>query len=295
MTAYEQGFLLLASHLGQPDRSPLTPSQFRRLASRVRSSQPCHELRELTHGDLKQLGYGREDADRILALLDDTALLECYQFKAEACGCQPITRVSPEYPQSLRARLGMDAPICLWYRGSLKLLEQPMIAVVGSRDLRPKNEEFAYFAGTQLPRQGYTLVSGNARGADRTAQEACLASGGSVVCVIADSMLDHADERPVLYLSEDSFDFPFHSVRALSRNRLIHALGQCTLVAQCTLGQGGTWDGSVRNLRHGWSPLCCFDDGSDAAKALQDRGARLIRTEDLSDLKDLSTPEPSFF
>ena len=116
-----------------------------------------------------------------------------------------------------------------------------------------------------------------------------------MICVLPDRLADHPQNPNILYLCEDSFDLPFQTPRALSRNRVIHALGQCTLVAQCTLGQGGTWDGSTQNLRHSWGPLCCFDDGSDAAKALQDRGARLIRTEDLLDLKDLSTPEPSFF
>ena len=295
MTPYERGFLLLCSHLGQPSRAPLSPAQLRRLSVRVRQHSPIHDPREMTPADLRALGYSQHDADHILSLLEDTPLLERYLSNADDMGYGVLTRVSPGYPGLLRMRLGTDAPPCLWYSGDPDILAQPGIGLVGSRDLLPRNAAFARSAGVQIHRQGFTLISGGARGADRTAQDACLDTGGKVVCVLPDRLADHPQNPDILYLCEDSFDLPFQTPRALSRNRVIHALGQCTLVAQCTLGQGGTWDGSTQNLRHSWSPLCCFDDGSDAAKALQDRGARLIRTEDLSDLKDLSTPEPSFF
>ena len=72
----------------------------------------------------------------------------------------------------------------------------------------------------------------------------------------------------VLYLSEEGFDLEFSSLRALSRNRCIHALGIAAIAAQCSLRTGGTWDGSVKNLRFGWSPLYVFDDGSESAKLL---------------------------
>jgi DegV family protein with EDD domain len=58
----------------------------------------------------------------------------------------------------------------------LEILKSPGISLVGSRDLNPINEEFAREAGKQAALQSYTLVSGNARGADKTAQNACLAA-----------------------------------------------------------------------------------------------------------------------
>ena len=86
----------------------------------------------------------------------------------------------------------------------------------------------------------------------------------------------------------------FSVPRALSRNRVIHALADVTLVAQCSLGKGGTWDGTVKNLQQGYSPVCCFRDGSPAAQELVHRGAVAVTMEDLQDLQALEETEPNF-
>lgn len=84
-----------------------------------------------------------------------------------------------------------------------------MIALVGSRDLCEENARFATELGAQVAKQGYTLVSGNARGADSTAQEACLAAGGQVVSIVSDPLMVHRTRENVLYVSENGFDEPF--------------------------------------------------------------------------------------
>ena len=97
---------------------------------------------------------------------------------------------------------------------------------------------------------------------------------------VADS-LDKYPGRNRLFLSEEDFDEPFSAQRALSRNRCIHALGAMVLVAQADLHKGGTWSGTVKNLRFGWSPVVCFDDGSQACRELQQMGAYTLKTTDL--------------
>lgn len=290
----ERGFLLLTSHLGDPESKPLTVAQFRTLINRVKTMQRYEEERELTRKDLMSIGYGTDEAGRILQLLSRQDQLEYYVNRAAQTDCYPITRISPLYPASLRECLGVDCPGCLWAKGDSSLLARPMIALVGSRELEPDNLAFAREAGHQAALQGYVLLSGNARGADRAAQDSCLENGGQVVSIVADSLEKCKDTQGVLYLSEDSFDFPFSTIRALSRNRLIHAMGTLTLVAQCTYGKGGTWSGTVQNLRHGWSPVFCYADGSKAALSLFDMGAILIATDTLSDFGSLKPAEMNF-
>ena len=147
-----------------------------------------------------------------------------------------------------------------------------------------ENADFAAQVGYQAARQGYVLISGNARGADSIAQNACLEAGGQVISVVADELAEKRGSSHVLYVSLEGFDLPFTPARALSRNRVIHALGEKTLVAQCAAGMGGTWDGTVRNLHAGWSPVFCFPDGSEAVQRLIQLGAGSVRTEQLSDL-----------
>ena len=143
--------------------------------------------------------------------------------------------------------------------------------------------------------QGYVLVSGNARGADRTAQDACLAAGGQVISVVADELYRHSLRDNVLYVCEDGFAEEFSSQRALSRNRIIHALGLKTFVAQSSLKMGGTWDGTVKNLRGGWSDVYGFRDGSEAMILLEQMGANLIGMDELAAFYDLPQKEENLF
>ena len=295
MRATERGFLLLASHLGDPERKVLTTAQLRVLADRMRGAQWSGEDRELEERDLLQLGYNREMARRILGLLRQEDVLELYLQRGRRMDCTPVTRVSEKYPLILRQRLGLDSPGCLWAKGDLSILQKPAIALVGSRELREENREFAQAVGYHAAMEGLTLVSGNARGADRAAQEACLEAGGRVISIVADELSRQPVKRNVLWLSEADFETPFSSQRALSRNRCIHALGQMVFVAQSDLHKGGTWDGTVKNLRFGWSPVACFRDGSEVMLQLEQMGAYLIGTEDLGEFRDFPEQEMKMF
>ena len=287
MNSREKGFLLLTSHLGDPSRKPLSVAQLRNLAGRVRDLDLTDPNRNILPADLVRLGYAPDMAQRILRLLDDKELLEYYLHRGARQGCQVLTRVSGGYPMQVRNKLGLDSPGCLWAKGDITLLERPSVSAVGSRDLRSANREFAYEVGAQAAKQGYVLVSGNARGADTVAQEACLEAGGCVISVVADSLEKQPQRERVLYLSEDSFDEVFSPQRAISRNRVIHALSSKTFVPQCTDGSGGTWDGTVKNLRAGWSSVYCFRDGSIASQHLKDLGATLIDAQQLTEFTQL--------
>ena len=294
MTGPEAGFLLLSCRLGNPERKVLTTAQLRILTQRMKDFQMDDPNRDLTAEDLMKLGYGQEMARRIIALLEEKDLLLRCLRKAQKAGCTPIPRISSLYPAILRERLGEEAPGCLWAKGDLALLKNPAISLVGSRDLNPKNAEFAREAGRQAALQGHTLVSGNARGADKTAQEACLRAGGKVISIVADSLEKHSPKENVLYLSEENFDADFSARRALSRNRCIHALGEKVLVAQASYQQGGTWDGTVKNLRFRWSDVFCFADGSPAAELLCQMGADPVTLEELTQLNALTGAEGNF-
>ena len=285
MTGPEQGFLLLTSNLGDPERKPLTIAQFRNLAKRVADAQREVTARELEIKDLEALGYETSMAERIYGLLGGSSQLRETLRRAENCDCYPITRLNPIYPLAVRRRLGLDSPGVLWAKGDVTLLGKPAVAVIGSRDLNPENKQFAEEAGRQIAKQGYVLVSGNARGADKAAQEAALEAGGQVISIVADSLQKQPLRRNVLYLSLDDFDAEFSTQRALRRNHVIHSLASLTIAAQCNLGKGGTWDGILANLKHGWNPVCCYCDGSEGAMELQNRGVHLM---DFADLRDLS-------
>ena len=111
-------------------------------------------------------------------------------------------------------------------------------------------------------------------------------------------MADRLDEKKaqpnVLYISEDGYDQGFSAQRAISRNRVIHCLAQRTFVAQSALGKGGTWDGTVKNLRNNWSPVFCYSDGSAAMNELIQMGAVAVGCDELEMLAQLQPDMMNF-
>lgn len=294
MIPRERGFLLLTSHLGDPERRVLTYPQLRDLAARVAAFPHRDGEGELTEFHLRQMGCSQEMSRRVLGLLGQEAELDWYLSRGKRQGCIPVSRISADYPRLLRFRLGGETPGCLWCRGDLRLLNTPAVSLVGCRELGEENRLFAEEVGRQAALQGLTLVSGNARGADRTAQESCLKAGGRVISMIADELIKWRPRENALYLSEEDFDAPFTTQRAISRNRCIHAMGAMVFVAQANLEKGGSWYGSAQNLRHGWSHVAVFRDGSEAAERLIQMGAIPVSLEDLKDFALLAQPEQNF-
>ena len=294
MTAAEEGVLLLCCHLGDPNCKPLTMARFRDLGLRVRASgMDGDPLSKLTAKDLCRLNYSVQDAEHIIDLLQREKLLHTYLAHAEKNGIHAITRISPHYPKRITHHKKYSSPPVLFVKGDVSLLDQPSVSVVGSRQLFPENKAFAKAIGTQAASEGLVLVSGGAVGADQTAQNACLQAGGSCILFVPDRLIDYFVPTGCLYISECGYDLPFSPARALSRNHLIHMQGDKVIVVQCTYGKGGTWEGSIENLKQGWSPMFVFDDGTKGSIALMERGATGIGIPD--SIRSLSSNQITFF
>ena len=249
-------------------------------------------LRDVTVKDVRRLGYSEYEAGHIVLLLGRERQLDGYLLAAEKAGVTVITRLDNRFPRKLREQLGARCPAALFCRGDLRLLQRPCISVVGSRHLAQPGAQFAAQAGCLAAKEGFTLCSGDAMGADRTAQEACLSNGGSVLIFPATELVYCPARENVLYAAEGGFELGFSAQRALGRNRFIHAMGEKTLVAQTGFGKGGTWNGSLDNLQHEYSPLFVFDDKSEGARALCARGATPVQA--LTSLQALTPAQLSF-
>ena len=272
----------------------LSLAQARELSRRARAAGIGEEdpLRDVTVKDVRRLGYSEYEAGHIVLLLGRERQLDGYLLAAEKAGVTVITRLDSRFPRRLREQLGTRCPAALFCRGDLRLLQRPCISVVGSRHLASPGAQFAAQAGRLAAKEGFTLCSGDAMGADRTAQEACLSNGGSVLIFPATELVYCPIRKNTLYAAEGGFELGFSAQRALGRNRFIHAMGEKTLVAQTGFGKGGTWSGSLDNLQHEYSPLFVFDDGSEGARALCARGATPVQA--LTSLQALTPAQLSF-
>lgn len=294
MTVQERGWLLLCAELGTEEK-PLTAAQLRQLRARVRADEPPREAdRDITAADLRALGYDEAQAAHIAALLNREAELAAYLKTARYHDIEALTPGSRDYPAQLRDALGDDLPPVLFCRGDRSLLGKAAVSLTGSRKITEQGRAFAERIGRLAAREGYVLVSGNADGADKAAQEACLRAGGSVIAVLADNMADHRTPPPgVLHLCEEGWHLPFSAQRALRRNRIIYALAQRRFVAQTSCGVGGTWSGAVQALRLGM-PVFVHDDGSDGAGALTAQGAEPVALRALDSIARILPAQTAF-
>lgn len=83
----------------------------------------------------------------------------------------------------------------------------------------------------------------------------------------------------------------------MSRNRLIHAMGQKVFVAQSDYGTGGTWNGTMENLKEGWDPVFVYDGEPEepATRGLLERGAEPVSLSQLEQLSALGLQQTSLF
>ena len=297
MTPAEQGILLLCCALGDPAAKPLTTTRFLDLGRRALSADPgeVDPEAQLRASDLEHLGLGPAEARHAAELLGREERLARYLEEGRRLGIYPVTRLSAAYPAAMRRALGGSCPPALFCAGNEALLQTPCVGLAGSRRIRPANARFARRAGELAAVEGLTLVTGGAEGADREALEACLDAGGSAIVFVPDDLRRRrslAGER-CLVCSRDGYDLPFSAARALGRNAYIHLMGRDTLIAQTDCGSGGTWKGALENLKHGWSRLYVYDDGSQGAKALVERGATALT--ELNSLTGLAPDQQQLF
>ena len=155
-------------------------------------------------------------------------------------GARLVTLWQSEYPAGLREI--HDAPPLLFVRGSLVPDDRRAVAVVGTRTMTSYGREVAEHIARGLAGQGFTVVSGLARGIDTVAHSAALAGGGRTLAVIG-SGIDrlYPPENATLaervavsgaLLSECTMGekpLRFHFPR---RNRIISGLALATIVVE---------------------------------------------------------------
>ena len=87
-----------------------------------------------------------------------------------------------EYPKKLReARHPVEL---LYFRGWWNLVEAPGVAIVGTRDPSPEGLARTARLAKLLVKDGFTVVSGLAKGVDAMAHTAALEAGGATIAVL---------------------------------------------------------------------------------------------------------------
>ena len=110
----------------------------------------------------------------------ELAQQEC--AKALEAGAKIISLSDPEYPSRLKEIY--DPPVILFVKGSVEVLAQPGIAMVGTRHPTPYGSGMAERLSTDLAARGLVIISGLARGIDTMSHRGAVAAKGKTVAVL---------------------------------------------------------------------------------------------------------------
>lgn len=133
---------------------------------------------------LMALGLSKELSAQIRGCLDNTVLRADVERALSWCDEDRhiVTLADEAYPQLLRQI--DDPPPFLFVHGSLKSLQLPQVAIVGSRRCSVDGREAAATLAAGLARAGLAICSGMATGIDSAAHQAALNADGITVAVL---------------------------------------------------------------------------------------------------------------
>ncbi|MGH9419247.1 MAG: DNA-processing protein DprA [Thermoanaerobaculia bacterium] len=236
------------------------------------------------------------DPSRLEALLDRSMALGLATERWSNGGLWVISRNDEIYPHRLRAHLGRSAPPLLWGVGDAEIATFSSVAIVGSRNLDDAGAQWCAEVAAECARQGLTVVSGGARGADQIAMAAALHACGRVTAVLAEGLgrpsVTSAYREDVLngrllLLSPYYPDAGFTVGNAMGRNKALYGLAEAAVIVRADEKSGGTWAGAEEELkRETRIPLFVrADDAASGNRALIALGAQEFPAPPWSDLR----------
>lgn len=152
------------------------------------------------------------------------------------------------YPSLLREIY--DPPIALYVKGAWsQCLDQPCIAIVGSRKCSTYGQNAALMLARDLAQRGVTVVSGFARGIDAAAHRGAIEAGGRTVGVLGTGidevyprdhkrLADEILERGGALVSQFPLATPPVSENFPYRNRIISGLSLGVVVVEAAENSG---------------------------------------------------------
>ncbi|MBA3696540.1 MAG: DNA-protecting protein DprA [Methylotenera sp.] len=215
-----------------------------------------------------------------------------------------VTLADAVYPKALLEIT--DPPPILYAKGNLALLNQPSIAIVGSRNASVQGEKNAEAFATDLCHQGLCVVSGLALGIDGAAHRGALKANGATIAVVGTGLdivypakhreLAHQIVERGLIISEFALGTPSKPQNFPKRNRIISGLSIGCLVVEANLQSGSqiTARLAAEQGREVFAiPGSIHSPMSKGCHQLIKQGAKLVDCiQDILDELDIKKTEP---
>lgn len=152
-----------------------------------------------------------------------------------------ISKEDEQYPSVLRQI--KNPPKYIYCDGNIKLLEEPGIAIIGSRTCTNYGKRVATEFSKKLSEYGITIVSGMAKGIDSFAHKGALEVGGNTIAVLPcglnniypkenKKLFEQIIENNGLIITEYEENEEADYNKFLERNRIVSGLTIGTLVIE---------------------------------------------------------------
>lgn len=298
--------LLLCSDLGLDSEMkkkyrPYTLSQWNKLAERILNSsiKKPSNLLNAKKEDLKdELLLKDDEINRIDYLLKRGGNIAIEIERLKSLGIYITTRAELNYPYRLKEILKKYSPPIIYYSGNLDIASKKSVSIVGSRDVDNDGAIFTREFASMCVKQGYTIVSGGAKGVDSIAEGTSIEENGYAISIVSNNLSKKIKEKGVrnaildgrlLVMSTVNPNANFTVYAAMDRNKYIYGLSQFAVVVSSSDNKGGTWTGAVDNLKKKWVPLYVRNGEHIPMgnKKLIELGAKSIDSDKIND-NDLS-------
>ncbi|KTC76763.1 protein smf [Legionella brunensis] len=216
----------------------------RTTAKLLHSWPNLEEIFRIPSPQLEQMGFSTRVAHAISQF--DFKTVEADIRWQETDDHHLLTLEDENYPHLLKEIA--DPPTVLYGIGDLSCLQQPTVAMVGSRKPSVLGSETAWRFASELAANQLTIVSGLALGIDAQAHGGCLSVCGKTVAVMGTGIdciyprqhaaLAEKISQTGLLLSEFSLKTPPMAGHFPRRNRIISGLSLATLVVEAAIKSG---------------------------------------------------------
>lgn len=202
---------------------------------------------------------------------------------------QLISIASPVYPELLKQI--NDPPPLLYARGNTTLLNQPQLAMVGSRRTSNQGLENAFRFARELAKNGFTITSGLALGIDAQCHSGALSADGDTIGVLGTGIdrIYPARNREIferviekgLLISEFHFGTEPRPYCFPRRNRIISGMSLGVLVVEAAKQSGSLITARMaleQNREVLAIPSSIHNLGGKGCNSLIRQGAKLVET-----------------
>jgi len=199
----------------------------------------------VVYDKLLKRGYDQIKFEKLITNLQATKVSQLID-SLENTGSKFLTPESPEWPAALNDLQAI--PIGLVVKGDISSLSDRSLAIVGTRNPTPYGVRIAGDFAAGFTDREWSIVSGGAYGIDSAAHKGSLIAEGRTIAVLAagiDVAYPAGNARLFAEISENgalvSEVLPgAHAIpsRFLTRNRIIAALSQATLVVEAAFRSG---------------------------------------------------------